>query len=390
MAQVMAQVKDENIKFTIPKKMLGMKLPGNEIVQAGMFEVPKPGVGQVLLKIKSAGICGSDLKYIYYTHNGTGGARYDDVIAGHEPCGQIVATGDKTGDFKIGDRVVVYHIQGCGLCEECRKGYMIGCTSPERRAYGWQRDGAFAEYMLADVSTLIHLPDSLTYDDGAMVACGFGTAYQGLMRAHVSGKDNVLVMGLGPVGQAAVMLAKALGARVIAADIIPERIEMAKKVGADECFISDDQLIGKIKEVTNGKGVEVAIDCSGNAIGRHLCLEAARLWGNVVYIGEQGTVTFEPSPMLLHKQLTLHGSWVTSLDNMRDVLDLLDAKKLHPDQIITDRFELEDTQEAFRKFASGKTGKVVISMLNEADKLSEGKLANDFADQEKIIDEVAR
>lgn len=347
---------------SIPTTMTGMTLPGNEVVKAAIYDVPAPGYGQVLIKVKSAGLCGSDLKYIYYTHNGKGGARYDNVIAGHEPCGQIVRIGENVGDFAVGDRVVVYHIQGCGLCEECRKGYMIGCTSPERRAYGWQRDGAFAEYMLADVSTLIHLPDSLTYDDGAMVACGFGTAFQGLIRAHVSGLDKVLVMGLGPVGQATVMLAKALGAEVIAADIVPERMEMAKKAGADHCFISDDQLVARIREATSQKGVEVAVDCSGSAIGRHRCLEAARLWGNVVFIGEQGTVSFEPSPLLLHKQLTLHGSWVTSLDNMRKVVDLLDKKKLHPDIIITDRFRLEDTQEAFRKFASGKTGKVVIAM----------------------------
>lgn len=350
------------INDSLPGKMKGMTLPGNEVVQAGVFDVPTPGHGQVLIKVKSAGICGSDLKYIYYTHNGTGGARYDNVIAGHEPCGQIVKVGEDVGDFAVGDRVVVYHIQGCGHCEECRKGFMIGCTSPERRAYGWQRDGAFAEYLLADVSTLIHLPDFLTYDDGAMVACGFGTAFQGLLRAHVSGLDKILVMGLGPVGQATVLLAKALGAEVIAADIVSERLEMAKKVGADHLFLSDENLIANIHEVTDKKGVEVAIDCSGNAIGRRLCLEAARLWGNVVYIGEQGTVSFEPSPLLLHKQLTLHGSWVTSLDNMRKVVDLLNRKKLHPDVIITDRFKLDDTQEAFRKFASGKTGKVVITM----------------------------
>ena len=114
----------QDFKFEIPEDMLGMTLPGKEVVQAGRYKVPEPGHGQVLLKIKSGGICGSDLKYIYYTHNGTGGARYDNVIAGHEPCGQIVKLGQGTGDFAVGDRVVVYHIQGCGLCEECRKGFM--------------------------------------------------------------------------------------------------------------------------------------------------------------------------------------------------------------------------------------------------------------------------
>lgn len=346
----------------VPKKMIGMMLPGNDKVEMAEYDVPTPGHGQVLLKMKSSGLCGSDLKYIYHTHNGTGGARYDGVIAGHEPCGQIIQLGEDTADFKLGDRVVVYHIQGCGYCDECKKGFMIGCTSPERRAYGWQRDGGHAQYLLADVVTLLHLPDSLTYDDGSMVACGFGTAYQGLIRANVSGRDTVMVMGLGPVGQAAVMLAKAMGAQVIGVDLVKERMEMAKAIGADVVFMSDDKLIDNILSATDGHGVEVAVDCSGSAIGRHLCLEAARLWANVVFLGEQGTVTFEPSPLLLHKQLTLHGSWVTSLEGMHRVLELLDRKKLHPDIIITDRFPLERAQEAYIKFAAGKTGKVVLTM----------------------------
>lgn len=346
----------------LPEKMLGMKLPGGAKVQPVEVDVPMPGPGQVLLKMKAASLCGSDLKYIYYEHTDkTGGARYDDVIAGHEPSGQVVAVGEKVDDFKVGDRVVVYHIQGCGYCDECRKGFFINCQQPERRAYGWQRDGALAEYMVADVSTCIHLPEFLTYEDGAMIACGFGTAYQGLLRANVSGNDRVLVMGLGPVGQAAIILAKALGAVTIGVDISEERMAMAEKIGADAVLKGDDDVIGRIMEKTDGKGVEVAVDCSGSSIGRHRCLEAARMWGNVVYLGEQGTVTFEPSPLLLHKNLTLHGSWVTSVGNMEKLVELLDRKKIHPSQIITHRFPLRETDKAFEVFATGKTGKVCVN-----------------------------
>ena len=306
---------------------------------------------------------GSDLKYIYYEHTDkTGGARYDDVIAGHEPSGQVVQVGEDVLDFKEGDRVVVYHIQGCGYCDECKKGFFINCQNPERRAYGWQRDGALAEYMVADVSTCIHLPDFLTYEDGAMIACGFGTAYQGLLRANVSGRDRVLVMGLGPVGQAALILAKAMGAETIGVDISEERLEMAKKIGADQVLLGDDDVVQKVMEYTDGKGVEVAVDCSGSSIGRHRCLEAARMWGNVVFLGEQGTVTFEPSPLLLHKNLTLHGSWVTSVGNMERLVEFLDRKKIHPSQIITHRYPLSRTEEAYRVFATGKTGKVCVNM----------------------------
>ena len=309
---------------------------------------------------------GSDLKYIYYEHTDkTGGARYDDVIAGHEPSGQVVQVGEDVLDFKEGDRVVVYHIQGCGYCDECKKGFFINCQNPERRAYGWQRDGALAEYMVADVSTCIHLPDFLTYEDGAMIACGFGTAYQGLLRANVSGRDRVLVMGLGPVGQAALILAKAMGAETIGVDISEERLEMAKKIGADRVLLGDDDVVQKVMEYTDGKGVEVAVDCSGSSIGRHRCLEVARMWGNVVFLGEQGTVTFEPSPLLLHKNLTLHGSWVTSVGNMERLVEFLDRKKIHPSQIITHRYPLSRTEEAYRVFATGKTGKVCVNMEME-------------------------
>lgn len=350
------------MKYEIPRRMLGMKLPGNSTVEAGEYDVPSPGHGQVLLKMKAASLCGSDLKYIYHEHTDkTGGARYDNVICGHEPCGQVVAVGEGVLDFKEGDRVTVYHIQGCGYCDECRKGYFINCPNPERRAYGWQRDGGLGEYMVADTSTCIHLPEFLTYEDGAMIACGFGTAYQGLLRAEVSGRDTVLVMGLGPVGQATVILAKALGARVIGVDIAEERGEMAKKVGADIVFVKDGA-IDDIMNYTDGKGVEVAIDCSGSAVGRHKCLEAARMWGRVTFLGEQGTVSFEPSPLLLHKNLTLNGSWVTSMANMSNLVELLDRKKIHASQIITHRYKLEDADEAFRAFATGKTGKVCITM----------------------------
>jgi threonine dehydrogenase-like Zn-dependent dehydrogenase len=349
--------------FDIPPKMLGMKLPGGAKVSAGEYDVPRPGHGQLLLKMKAASLCGSDLKYIYYEHTDkTGGARYDDVIAGHEPSGQVVLVGEGVNKFKEGDRVTVYHIQGCGYCDECRKGFFINCQEPGRRAYGWQRDGALAEYMVADESTCIQLPDFLTYEDGAMIACGFGTAFQGLLRANVSAKDVVLVAGLGPVGQALVILAKALGAAVIGADIAAERIEMAKKSGADHVLPSDDDLIDKVMKLTDGKGVEVAVDCSGSAAGRLKCLQAARMWAQVVFLGEQGTVTFEPSPLLLHKNLTLHGSWVTSVSNMERLVEFLDRKKIHPSQIITHRFPLKETGKAFEVFASGKTGKVVVTM----------------------------
>jgi threonine dehydrogenase-like Zn-dependent dehydrogenase len=128
--------------------MMGAYLPGNSTAELREVPDPRPGHGEVLLRMKASTICGSDIRCIYREHLGKGPEGYQGVIAGHEPCGQIVETGTGCRRFKEGDRVIVYHISGCGLCNDCRRGYMISCTSAKyRRAYGWQRDGGMADYL---------------------------------------------------------------------------------------------------------------------------------------------------------------------------------------------------------------------------------------------------
>ena len=213
--------------------MTGAYLPGNSTVELREVAVPEPGHGEVLLRMKASTICGSDIRCIYHEHLGKGPEGYQGVVAGHEPCGQIVKTGPGCRRFGEGDRVIVYHISGCGLCNDCRRGYMISCTSEKyRRAYGWQRDGGMAEYLLAEEKDLIHLPDELTYADGAQVACGFGTVYEGLQKIGISGNDAVLITGLGPVGLATAALCRKLGAqRIIGIDVVEERMRLALRTG---------------------------------------------------------------------------------------------------------------------------------------------------------------
>ncbi|HEX8969812.1 MAG TPA: zinc-binding dehydrogenase [Chloroflexota bacterium] len=341
--------------------MRGVLLPGNQHVEIRHFAVPEPGPGQALVRMKASGLCGSDLRAIYYEHTGSGAERYQGCIAGHEPAGQVEAVGPGVRAVQPGDRVVVYHIAGCGHCAECRAGWMIGCSSAMRAAYGWQRDGGHADFLLAEEHTLLRLPHELSYVDGALVACGLGTANQAMLRADVSGADRVLVVGLGPVGLGAVMLAAARGAEVLGVDLKVERLEQARRAGATH-VLGVEGAAERVAELSGGHGVEVAIDCSGSGAGRVLCLEAARRWGRVVFVGEGGSVTFEPSPLLLHKQLTLHGSWVTGLREMEQLLEFLARKGLHPETTVTHVFSLDQAAEAYRLFAGGTTGKVVISL----------------------------
>ncbi len=343
-----------------PETMQGVILPGDRRVEMREYHIPQPGYGQALVRMKASSLCGSDLRAIYREHLGKGAEAYQGVIAGHEPCGVIEEVGPGMRRFKAGDRVIMYHIAGCGVCDECRAGWMIGCTSPNRAAYGWQRDGGHAPYLLAEERTLVALPDALSYLDGAMVACGLGTAYAGCQRADVSGRDVVLVTGLGPVGLAVAMLSRALGARVVGVEAVPERRALAARLSVADVVAPGDDALAALREKTGGHGFEVAIDCSGNAEARHLCLEAAREWGRVVYVGEGGTVAFEPSPLLIHKQLSLYGSWVCSLPQMEELVELLVRWDLHPDQMVTHRFTLDQAREAYETFDSGRTGKVAI------------------------------
>ncbi len=342
--------------------MQGVILPGGRAVESVEVPVPEPGHRQVLVEMRASSICGSDIRAIYREHLGKGPERYQGVIAGHEPCGQVVATGPGCRQIREGDRVAVYHIAGCGVCEDCRHGYMISCRGASRAAYGWQRDGGHARYLLAEEVTCIRLPDELSFVDGALVACSFGTVYEALSRMRLSGRDRLLVTGLGPVGLAAAMLGRAMGATtVLGVDVAPPRLALAKELGlVDHAIAAGDDAEAQVLDHTGGRGCEVAVDCSGSPAGRLLALQGTRDWGRCAFVGEGNQVTFDVSPLLIHKQVTLYGSWVTSLRHMQDLLELLVRWGIHPHDTVTHRFPLAQADQAYRVADAGESGKVCI------------------------------
>jgi len=338
-------------------------LPGNDRLDLRTVAVPSPLHGEVLVKVKASTICGSDIRCIYHEHLGKGPERYQGVIAGHEPSGQIVDIGPGCRRFGVGDRVIVYHISGCGVCNDCRRGYMISCTSEKfRRAYGWQRDGGMADYMIAEEKDLIALPHELSYADGAQVACGFGTVYEAIEKIQVNGNHSVLITGLGPVGLAAAALCRKLGSGlIIGIDVVPERLQIAESLKlCDFVLKAGEENLGQVRELTRGNGVERALDCSANASARSTTIRATRKWGKIAFVGEGGTVEFNPSPDLIHDQKTIYGSWVTSTCLMEELVERLLRWNLHPADIITHRFGLEQAADAYALMASGKCGKVAV------------------------------
>jgi threonine dehydrogenase-like Zn-dependent dehydrogenase len=245
---------------------------------------------------------------------------------------------------------------------------MISCTSEKyRRAYGWQRDGGMADYLLAEEKDLIELPEELSYADGAQVACGFGTVYEGLTKIGISGDDAVLITGLGPLGLAAGALCRKLGARkIIGIDVAGERIRLARELGVcDETLTAGADNVAEVRKLTGGFGVERAIDCSANESARATAIRATRKWGRIVMLGEGGGVQFNPSPDIIHDQKTIYGSWVTSTWLMEELVERLVRWNLHPADLVTHRFPLDRVGEAYATMAAGKCGKVAVCFDEE-------------------------
>lgn len=351
----------------------GLAFPGNKVAELRDFEIDEPGPNEVRLTVKASGICGSDL----HSYNSPEGLRAfastddrselgsprsgDLIVAGHEPAGVIEAIGSDVKDFKVGDRVLAYHIMGCGNCEHCRAGYPVLCDSDRRAAYGGERDGGHAPLLLVDQHSLIRLPDELSFIDGAMVACGVATAFSAIRKSGVKAGEKLLVTGLGPVGLAVTLLAADMGVTVIGSDLNEERLASAKNHGLSHALDPSGDAAEQIKELTGGRGVDAAIDASGASAARLLCIEASKVWGVAVFVGiTMQDLTFNPTFQLIVKQMTVRGSWVSSIAEMEELTRYLASRDVHPESLVTERWSIEDGVAAYEKFSAGAAGKLVF------------------------------
>jgi threonine dehydrogenase-like Zn-dependent dehydrogenase len=333
----------------------GVLFAGGRTVELTEFPEPRPGPGQVVVRIMASGICGSDLRP-YRSE------RRSRFITGHEPCGVVHSVGEGVppGQARVGDRVIVHHYSGCGTCKHCRVGYTQMCLH-SHVTYGSSGHGGNAPYMLCQPLMLVALPDELSFAAGAAVACGTGTAYVALKRLDVSGRDTLAIYGQGPVGLSATMLATAMGARVVAIDVEPVRLALARELGAAETVdAAAEDPVERVRALTDGEGAEAALDCTGNATARAQAVRCARIWGRVCWVGEGGNVQLEPSPDVIHKQLTIHGSWTFSTVGLAECARFIADRAVPLERLITHQFRLAQADEAFALFDQGKTGKCVF------------------------------
>ena len=349
--------------------MRGVVFTGDRTLDFVSVDDPTPGPGEVVLEIKASGLCGSDLKFYRASKSGgfqALGFKGDGapVIAGHEPCGVVAALGPNVDpkQARIGDRVMVHHYRGCSVCPHCRTGWTQMCLGGAT-VYGVTGHGGHAPYMKAPASTLVALPEALSFSTGAAIACGTGTAYGALVRMNLSARDTIAVFGQGPVGLSTTMLAAAMGARVIAVDISGERARRAAEFGAAHMIdASKVDPVDAIRELTGGLGVPKSIDTTGVAEGRSAAVRSAAAWGVACMVGEGGQLTIDVSTEMIRKQLTIVGSWTFSTVGQAECTRFVADHNLPVDKLFTERWSLGDAVEAYRLFDKQSSGKAVFLM----------------------------
>ena len=339
---------------------------GDEQVVVRDSPDPTPGPGQVTVRVRTAGICGSDLHNWYGTpREELARTGADAIIPGHEASGVVERLGRGVVGLRPGDRVVVWaHCAGdCAHCSHtqaaeqwfCREGAAIK---------GRPEHGGDAEVVLAEEWQCLHLPSGLGFDVGSVLACDGGTAYRCLRRLDVTESQTVAILGAGPLGLSVLLFARAMGARTIVAEPIPDRLELARSLGADAVIdAAREDVPGAVRQVC-GRGADAVFECSGSAAGQRDAVEAVRPGGEVGYVGygapgrrREGTIN---PAAFIWKQATLVGCSVYPPPLFPEVARFAVERGLRLEDIVTHRFRLDDAAEAFGVADSRRAGKVLL------------------------------
>ena len=344
--------------------MKGVVFLGEGELEVREFPKPVPGPGEVLVQMKASGICGSDLHGLRQPKAQAAQLPKKNPM-GHEPCGVIVELGPGVTGVEVGKRVMVFHYAGCRQCKYCRMGYEQLCIHGHiyyGASHAKGRGGGHEDFMTVPAHVCMSMPDGLSFEAGASISCGTGTAYAALKKLDVSGRDTLAVFGQGPVGLSATLLGAAMGARVIAIDVVPYRLELAKKLGAAEVInAKENDSVKAVKELTHGEGAEATLECTAIPAVRAQTIDSAKLFGRACFVGEGGSVMLDNvSQQVIHKHLTILGSWTFPTWMLEEAANWIVDRGVRIDDLITHRFRLEQAKEAYQLFQQGQTGKVAF------------------------------
>lgn len=330
--------------------MLGTKFIGNKKILLEEQAIPEPGKGEVLIKVDSCAICGSD-KGAYLNGHST--------ILGHELSGTVVTVGRET-NVKEGVKVAVYAHLHCGHCSLCRKGLTNMCLQP-KGFIGWDLPGGFAEYCVVPEKNLLPLASDISLEVGVLLLDMLGTAGHGLRIVQAWEAETAAVIGCGPIGLGTIALLKHFNIKTVyASDLSFERLKVAEKLGAIPVNLEKTDLAKYISSSTE-YGVELAIDAVGLPATEHQALEITAPAGSVLLLGENWkTLELCPSKQILHKDLTVVGSFYFPLAEFEKNQEIALRERATLEQLISHRYPLTNIEDGFETFFSGKSTKVLI------------------------------
>ena len=343
--------------------MKGVVLPGDKEAHVQDWDRESVGPNDVCVEIGAAALCRSDMS-LYYGDPLVGSKPAGAVVPGHEPAGTIVEVGDNVEYLSEGDRAAINCFAGCGHCEYCQRGEPNLC--PDVEILGFDRHGGDAEELVTPASTIHLMPDEMSMGVGAISTDALGNLYSTLDECKVSGTDTVGIIGLGPMGLSGVVNADAMGADVVAFELVDHRrekgLELGARYGVDPGEEDPQQ---RVDEITDGRGLDVVVDCSGAQPGIEMGFGLVKKHGTFAQIGETDEVTLNPSEDLIHKKVNYMGSWYFRTWEWPDIAEFIvkDIGNDRADEIISDEYGLEEegVQEAFEKFDNRETQKVIFT-----------------------------
>ena len=338
----------------------------NELNKVSLQEVSKPQIkdpSDAIVRVTLTTICGSDIHLIHGHMKSTPG-----YTVGHEFVGVVEEVGSAVTDFKPGDRVTGPPALHCGKCENCQRGYTSHCTRGGILGSGVEMgdlEGTQSEYVripFADLN-LVHVPDSLKGDQVLFVGDIFSTGYSAAVDAEIKTGDVVVVYGAGPVGLCAVASAKLFSpSKIILVDMDPFRLEVGKKMGADNIVRADQEnVLEVIQELTNGRGADAAIEAAGVEPTFLNALRCLRVGGRVSLVGIFSKDMAVPFPEIFFKNLTIRFG-LGDLKNMGRLISMIEAGKLDLTPLITHRISLNDIEKGYDIFGSRKEPVVKIAI----------------------------
>lgn len=320
--------------------------------------VPRPGPGEALVRILYCGVCYSDVK------TATGHMPFSSRLAlphvpGHEISGEVAAVGAGV-TLRAGQRVVVFNYWACGSCHRCRAGQENVCLSL-RGWVGFTSPGGFQEYLVVPQSALLPLPAAIRPEQAAALSCAVGTSYHALIaRGRVAPGETALVIGAGGVGLHAVQLARAAGARVLAVDVEPARLDLARQHGAEAVALAGPDAARWVSDQTDGVGADLVLDAAGRRESLELASAAVRVGGRVVLVGYTVGEAFPvPSAETVLREVTYLGSRYLTRDELARAIALVAAGAIRP--VVEEVLDLEQANEALARLSAGRTvGRTVL------------------------------